>query len=116
MKLTIRIACCCTIAVFLAFALLPIEAKAAKPTIEDLIGRWCEAAQYEFKRDHLTVTFKSGGTKTLRIKNVESGEGWINLIWDPRDGESTSFEVHPDRLVQPGNPEKSFPRREFRRC
>ncbi|HEX4987957.1 MAG TPA: hypothetical protein VFW91_04210 [Candidatus Binatia bacterium] len=86
-------------------------------TDKRLLGRWCETGVYKFEPSRLVV-WKNGEQWALRIEKVETGDDWINVIWDPRDGgKSTVYgEFGSTRMVQKGNPNEGLPRREFRRC
>jgi hypothetical protein len=111
------------VAVLLAFvlALALSDGKAQNALSADvLLGRWCgEITAYSFTRDRLTVTFFNGSPqRILRIKTVNVGDGWIEVVWDPRDGNNTVFEEFTSNsMVQAPNTTGDMgPRREFRRC
>ncbi len=49
--------------------------------------------------------------------NIEVGDGWINVTWDPRDGGNTVFiDFSANAMAQKDNPDLKMPRREYRRC
>jgi TIR domain-containing protein len=84
----------------------------------DLLGRWCgDISAYTFIQDQLTVTFfDNKPQKILRIKTINVGDGWINVIWD--DGSHTMFEAFTSNsMVQKAgdNPDKE-PQRKYHRC
>ena len=113
----VRSLCCAALAAVAIVTTVNSGMADRRLTAKTLLGRWCEQAVYDFQPDRLIVSFTGGGQKVLRIKEVEMGDGWINVLWDPRDGINTVFqEFGGDTMVQKGNPDKGLPRREFHRC
>ena len=87
---------------------------------DTLLGRWCgDITAYTFTRDKLVVTFFNGSPqRTLRIKEINVGDSWIEVVWDRRDGGNTVFQEFTDNsMVQAPNTSGDMgPRRFFRRC
>src|SRR5262249_14426024 len=111
---------CCAAILLASLAMAASEANADTLSADTLMGRWCgDTTAYTFTQDKLVVTFFSdGGQRTLRIKKINVGDDWIEVVWDPRDGGNTVFgEFTGDRMAQQPNTEGDMgPRREFHRC
>jgi len=109
-------------AMLLAFAVVVAasEGNAQNLSTQSLMGRWCgDTTAYTFTPDQLVVTFFDGHPqRILRIQTINIGDDWIEVIWDPRDGQNTVFnEFSGDRMAQQQQTAgDKGPRREFRRC
>jgi len=120
MRRAIYVGACIAFAAWAAVSLTATNGRAAAELSADaLMGRWYgDTSIYDFDRQRLTVTFRSNGArKIFRIKDIEVGDGWINVTWDPRDGGNTVFiDFSANAMAQKDNPDLKMPRREYRRC
>ena len=104
-----------------AFAMAAAGATPAHAlSADDLMGRWCsDNISSVFTTKALTVTFlNSNRQRVWRIKQIMVNDDMIEVIWDPRDGGSTTYgEFAGSRMaMQPQTTGDKGPRREFHRC
>lgn len=106
--------------------LVPTEARADLPEVDDLLGRWCQSdgPSYTFARQSLEVRWPDGGKRSLQIVKMQTEENGLKIYWSfqkKKDGtdDATVYEISADKrlLTQRANVGgDNGPRREFRRC
>jgi hypothetical protein len=119
-----RLACRCALAAMCLVLVAADPKPGGKPlTPDDLMGKWCgDVSDYVFTRDKLTVQMHAGGTRVLKIRSIDAGDGWVRVNWDMPDRKDPNtvfydFNATRTRMAQHANDSGDMgPRYNYKRC